>query len=1223
MMKKILIPLLLCLISLCSFSQFTNSTALGGSNANTNQTSAGGLSLAKMLKIPLFTDTAAANNGVTEKYAGSVIFTTSDNNFWVRNLALTVWIKIKASNVSNCVGLQFGGVVTLNTGLILNVTNANYCIQNVNYNSPSTVLTLATADPTNPRKDNVVVDITGNAVIVTGTPSNPAIAPAVNPATQVLLATIDIPAAATTPSNISNRVVIFNENTSPEWVPATTNLLSGSVNFNSTSFPYDGTIDADFAVNTIGTVQFPRSDTIYLGESNVAQLFIRLKAALPTTSSIQVQFTLTGVPVSNQVTLDNTNGFVKTVVGSYQNVSIPFPSFQFPGGLYADGMQIKITGNNGGFYLDYIQLQNSVIPNQDSKFWTLYTPFTATAAATLTDTFYHRNINVATAAQSFNSPIDAFVANQYDSVAGISRARQMGIFLGTSKGISTTPYALIIKDSSSGKNVAVFNSTGVVQFWDGIDMSTAGTNLPLINSIFPIQYRSAANGSAPAHRFNTTGANTLTGAVLQTDLIGSYSPNGYSFKGLGNADMPLFVLKSSNTGFGTLTPNSKAFTQWVSSGKGLLFPSMNTAQRDGINKFLSSISVGAGGSGYANGANVSIAASPVGGIQAVAHATVVAGVVTAIVIDEVGSGYSVAPVVTITPVVGGSGATATASVTTSTLTSGMTIYNQDSTCNESFNGSTWDNMRQGSTGGGSPQTWQQSLITGSTLTQDNFIDDNSSGAHQLAFGNNVPFGGYAFYTPGTFSVDASNISFNGPVQFNGNTFFENIDSLNTAQNMVWVDNSGLPHKAAVPSGGGVSSVAFTAPTALFTVTGSPITSSGTIAGTLTNSAAHKFWGNFTGSTGAPSYSTPTLASADFANQGTTTTVLHGNASGNPSWGAVSLTADVSGVLPAANGGRNPDSLVIAVPPLVNTVVGATIEQSIHSAEPNAILRFDENGDPQLSDNLVYDSAGQVFKVAFSGTDIMEVDGASRRVRLGDYRGLGNGNNIDIQDAGDFIHINGTEVNVTGNFTTNGSTVTMGGTFEQGNPASASLIKNDGTITSMGDIFLNGSGTMVRVNPAISEVGIGDVDRNANKTILTVNDASGTIEARAANFVATGAVQFSSYPAGALVTDGSGNITATSDSRVKHDIKPLNFGIKELNKVNPSTFIYNKDTSNLVMPGFIAQNVQEAFGGLGVSKGKDRMLSLNTNVILATLVNVVKAQQKEIDLLRKQIKKIKK
>lgn len=48
--------------------------------------------------------------------------------------------------------------------------------------------------------------------------------------------------------------------------------------------------------------------------------------------------------------------------------------------------------------------------------------------------------------------------------------------------------------------------------------------------------------------------------------------------------------------------------------------------------------------------------------------------------------------------------------------------------------------------------------------------------------------------------------------------------------------------------------------------------------------------------------TLTLASSDFVNQGTLNTVLHGNASGNPVWGAVSLTADVSGILPGANGG---------------------------------------------------------------------------------------------------------------------------------------------------------------------------------------------------------------------------------------------------------------------------------------------------------------------------------
>lgn len=48
--------------------------------------------------------------------------------------------------------------------------------------------------------------------------------------------------------------------------------------------------------------------------------------------------------------------------------------------------------------------------------------------------------------------------------------------------------------------------------------------------------------------------------------------------------------------------------------------------------------------------------------------------------------------------------------------------------------------------------------------------------------------------------------------------------------------------------------------------------------------------------------------APLGSLGTTTTVLHGNAAGAPTWGAVSLTTDVSGILPVANGGTGNSSL---------------------------------------------------------------------------------------------------------------------------------------------------------------------------------------------------------------------------------------------------------------------------------------------------------------------------
>lgn len=61
-----------------------------------------------------------------------------------------------------------------------------------------------------------------------------------------------------------------------------------------------------------------------------------------------------------------------------------------------------------------------------------------------------------------------------------------------------------------------------------------------------------------------------------------------------------------------------------------------------------------------------------------------------------------------------------------------------------------------------------------------------------------------------------------------------------------------------------------------------------------------------------------LASADYANQGTATTVLHGNAAGNPSWGSVNLGTDVTGSLPPGSVGAsgafltNGNSFVITI-----------------------------------------------------------------------------------------------------------------------------------------------------------------------------------------------------------------------------------------------------------------------------------------------------------------------
>lgn len=108
--------------------------------------------------------------------------------------------------------------------------------------------------------------------------------------------------------------------------------------------------------------------------------------------------------------------------------------------------------------------------------------------------------------------------------------------------------------------------------------------------------------------------------------------------------------------------------------------------------------------------------------------------------------------------------------------------------------------------------------------------------------------------------------------------------------------------------GSVTSVDLTAP-GIFTVSGNPVTTSGTLA--LTAAGTSGGIPYFNSSTGLASSAALTAsrlllgggagaAPTVLGSLGTTTTLLHGNAAGAPTFGAVSLTADVTGNLPVTN-----------------------------------------------------------------------------------------------------------------------------------------------------------------------------------------------------------------------------------------------------------------------------------------------------------------------------------
>lgn len=116
----------------------------------------------------------------------------------------------------------------------------------------------------------------------------------------------------------------------------------------------------------------------------------------------------------------------------------------------------------------------------------------------------------------------------------------------------------------------------------------------------------------------------------------------------------------------------------------------------------------------------------------------------------------------------------------------------------------------------------------------------------------------------------------------------------------------------MPGAGTVLSFSADSLLPLFTTSVSDDTINPHLSFTLENAGAYTVFGNTTNAPAAPTYFSPQLNTALFQNQGTSTTLLHGNAAGNPFWGqvvnsdigsgAVNLTTHVTGVLPMANGG---------------------------------------------------------------------------------------------------------------------------------------------------------------------------------------------------------------------------------------------------------------------------------------------------------------------------------
>jgi hypothetical protein len=112
----------------------------------------------------------------------------------------------------------------------------------------------------------------------------------------------------------------------------------------------------------------------------------------------------------------------------------------------------------------------------------------------------------------------------------------------------------------------------------------------------------------------------------------------------------------------------------------------------------------------------------------------------------------------------------------------------------------------------------------------------------------------------------------------------------------------------------------------------------------------------------------------------------------------------------------------------------------------------------------------------------------------------------------------------------------------------------------------------------------------------------------------GSVIVSSLGTGTVYSSG-GILTNTnpSDSKLKENILPINYGLNEILKLNAVTFNWKNDTINQGKQyGFIAQEVQKIMPDL-VKQGE--YLGLDKDAIFTTLVKAIQELKQEIDTLK--------
>lgn len=461
------------------------------------------------------------------------------------------------------------------------------------------------------------------------------------------------------------------------------------------------------------------------------------------------------------------------------------------------------------------------------------------------------------------------------------------------------------------------------------------------------------------------------------------------------------------------------------------------------------------------------------------------------------------------------------------------------------------------------------------------------------------FGAQNIVTTGNMTAAAGTLS--GNLNVRGLTY-----TWPSAQAAGVLTNNGTGTLTWTPGAAGtVTSVGLTLP-AIFSVTGSPVTSSGTLTATLASQAAGTFLAAPAAAAGTPSFraltttDVPSLPISKLTGAGAGTRAILGSDNNTLSWVTGSpdqvLGTDAAGTLGFMNKSSFSFTTDNVVPKgsaaglIASTIVDNGAYVGIGTATPTRKLDLDSQGDSYGFSHV----NGTIRTSTYNGT----------------LTGGGIGGSIGTEsDHPFYIYVaNGGEK----------ATFLQNGNVGIGTNAPARRLEVKSTSFQAMRLSNTTSG------PALEFVGTSDdwmISSWAGSFYFTHSTDDFASRSDQYQFTTTGF--YSSQDNAKSLGSSSRRWTAvyavngtiqTSDSRLKQNIAPLKYGLDEVLKFKPVSYSWKSDPSSKKI-GLIAQDIRTIVPEV-VSDGE--YLGMNYGELVPVLINAIQEQQKTIEKLEKEV-----